>query len=304
MDWSDKMALSYGVFFALFAATMVIAVFVGLLILVGWKDMWIRKTLRAVKYNLVYIVIIAAFPLFVQVQDIIERSFEGPEQTSKEIIYTNWIFGLAGGAIRILQDRLDYRLLTDFFIVIYAWLFAFFIYFVPIILLVKDDRATLRDYSIATMINYIVLTPFYFLFPVTVSGSYPEAGMTPQLYITTNWGKMVTSVDPLNNDFPSGHVSLMVTTLLVFAFAGREYRAFTYFLIFATVTISFAVLYLGIHWPADVFAGFVLGVLAVVIARTRRVQMTVDRHIRMLNAKLFKERPMGSADSASSPKPE
>ncbi|MCU0852433.1 MAG: phosphatase PAP2 family protein [Thermoplasmata archaeon] len=298
------MAITYGVFFALFAATMVIAVFVGLLILVGWKDMWIRKTLRAVKYNLVYIVIIAAFPLFVQVQDVIERSFEGPEQTSKEIVYTNWIFGLAGGAIRVLQDRLDYRLITDFFIIIYAWLFAFFIYFVPIILLVKDDRATLRDYSIATMINYIILTPFYFLFPVTVSGSYPESGMTPQLYITTHWGKMVTSVDPLNNDFPSGHVSLMVTTLLVFAFAGREYRAFTYFLIFSTVTISFAVLYLGIHWPADVFAGFVLGVTAVVIARNQRVQMTVDRYVRKLNAKLFKEKPEALESSGLSPKPE
>lgn len=283
------MVLSYPVFFTIYAATMAAAVFIGILLLVGWKDMDIRKTLRSVKYNAVYIIIIAAFPMFVQLQDIVEHTVAGPGQTTNEIIYTNWMLNLAGGTIRFLQDRLDYRILTDIFIVAYAWLFALLAYLPPVLLLARDDRATMRQYAIAIMLNYIVLTPFYFLFPVSVTGSHPEAGLTPQLYVSTHWGKMVTSVDPLNNDFPSGHVSLSVTTLLVFAYAGAQYRRFSVFLAGATAAIVFSVLCLGVHWPADVLAGFLLAVGATVGARAEKVQMTIDRYVRAINQRLFRE---------------
>lgn len=281
------MILSYPVFFAIYAVSMAAAVFVGILLLVGWRDMELRKALRSAKYNAVYLIILAAFPLLVQLQDIVERSLVGPEQTTNEIIYTNWMLNLAGGTIRILQDRLDYRILMDFFIVAYAWLFALLAYLPPILLLVKDDRATLRQYAIAIMFNYIVLTPFYFFFPVSVTSSLPGSGLTPELYVSPHWGKMVTSVDPLNNDFPSGHVSLTTTTLLVFAYAGPQYKRFTVFLGAATAAIVFSVLILGVHWPADVVAGFLLGVGATVAARADKVQTTVDRYVRALNERLF-----------------
>lgn len=291
------MALSYSVFFTLYAVSMVVAIFVGLLIFVGWKDMFWRRALKALRYNAVYVILIAAFPLLVQAQDILERQFEDGSRT---VVYTNWIFSLAGGAIRVLQDRLNYAVLTDFFIVTYAWVFAFITYFAPIILLVKDDRATLRQYAIAMVFNYIVLTPFYLIFPVSVSGSHPGSDMTPLLYATTSWGKMVTSVDPLDNDFPSGHVSLTVTTFLVFAYAGIQYRRLSYFLGAATVGIAFSVLYLGVHWPADVFAGFLLAVGATVAARSDRIQMTFDRYVRIISRKLFREVPEPAASSEGS----
>jgi membrane-associated phospholipid phosphatase len=289
------MALSYSVFFALYTVTMVVAVFAGLLILVGWKDMYWRKALLSVRYNAVYVILIAAFPLLVQAQDILEKQLD--DEGSKTIIYTNWIFSLAGGAIRVVQDWLNYAVLKDFFIIAYAWGFAFITYFAPIILLVKDDRATLRHYAIAMMFNYIVLIPFYLAFPVTVTGSHPDSGMTPLLYASTSWGRMVTSVDPLDNDFPSGHVSLSVTTFLIFAYAGIGYRRLSYFLAGATVAIVFSVLYLGVHWPADVFAGFLLAVGATVAARSDRIQMTIDRYVRIISRKLFREKPEGSSSS-------
>lgn len=283
------MVLSYPAFFVLYSVSMVVAVFAGVLLLVGWKDMSLRRTLRSVRYNAVYIIAIAAFPLLVQAQDIVERSISGVEDTSKEIVFTNWIFSLAGGAIRVLQDRLDYAVVTDFFIIAYAWVFAFITYFAPVLLLSRDDKVNLRTYAIAMMINYIVLTPFYLLFPVSVSGSHAASEMTPILYVDTHFGKMVTSVDPLNNDFPSGHVSLSVTTFLVFAYAGTWYRKFAYFLAGACVAIVFSVLYLGVHWPADVFAGFLLAVGATVAARSDRIQMGIDRYVRIISQRLFKE---------------
>jgi len=286
------MVLSYPAFFAIYSATMVAGIFVALLLLVGWKDMYWRKALAAVKYNAVYVILLAAFPLSIQGQDILERHFAGDDESTREINYTNWIFSLSGGAIRILQDRLDYSFVVDVFAVVYAWLFTFLLYFVPILLLVKDDRVNLRKYAIAMMFNYIILIPFYLLFPVSVSGSHPESGITPLLYVDTYWGKMVTSVDPLNNDFPSGHVSLAVTSMLVFAWEGREYRRFYYFLIGVNIAVVFSVLYLGIHWPADVFAGFLVAVAATVISRSEKVQMTVDRYVRAMTQRLIREGPV------------
>jgi len=263
---------------------------VGLLIFMGWKAMDWRKALRSLQYNAVYVVLLTIFPLFIQGQDLLEESFSDPGDETREIVYTNWIFSLSGGIIRVMQDRLNYNIITDFFAIVYAWLFSYLLYFAPLYLLARDDKLALRQYSIAMMFNYIILIPFYLLFPVSVSGSHPASGMIPLLYVDEHWGRMVTSVDPLNNDFPSGHVSLAITTLLIFRYAGAHYRRFYRFLIGVTAAVVFAVLYLGIHWPADVFAGFLVGVAAVIIARNEKVQMTIDRYVRALNDRIMPKR--------------
>jgi membrane-associated phospholipid phosphatase len=296
------MALSYPTFFLIYSVTMVVGILVGLILIIGWKDLYWRKALASARYNAIYIIIIAGFPLLIQAQDLLEAHFADPADTTREVIYTNWIFSLAGGAIRVMQDRLDYKILTDIFMIVYAWLFTFLIYFAPILLIARDDRANLRKYAIAMTFNYLVLVPFYLLFPVSVSGSHPDSGITPLLYIDTHWGKMCTSVDPLNNDFPSGHVSLVVTTLLVFYYGGAVYRKFSYFLMGTTGAVIFAVLYLGVHWPADVFAGLLVAVFAFAVAGSEKVQMTIDRYVRALNQKLFgSEKP--PASSSSQPRP-
>lgn len=287
------MVLSYPEFSAIYAASLAVATVVGLLLLVGWKDMWLEKTLRAARYNFVYIVMLAAFPLFIEAFGALGGSVSGTEEMAKQIRYTSWIFELSGGVIRIIQSWLNYGVVTDFFIIIYAWLFYFLLYFAPILLLVKDDRITFRKYAIGLMITYSILIPFYILFPVSVSSSYPDSGIAPLLYTNTYWGRMITSLDPLNNDFPSGHVSISVTAFLIFATAGVTYRKFSYFLGGVTVAIVFAVLYLGVHWPADVFAGFLVGIFAAVATRTERIQMTIDKWVRALSNRIFGQNDEG-----------
>lgn len=288
------MAVSYPVFFALYILSMIVAIFVGLLITVGWKDIWIRKSLSSARYNIIYLIILTSFPLVIYVQDVLQGRFTSPDP-SKTITYTNWIFKLAGGVLGVLQDRLNYGIVTDSLIIVYVWLFTFLLYFAPTLLIVRDDRATIRKYAVAMMLNYIVLIFFYTIFPVSVSGAHAGSGITPILYVNNYWGRMVTSIDPLDNGFPSGHVSIAVTTFLVFAYAGPRYRKFTYFLIGATVGTTFAVLDLGIHWPADVFAGFILGVGATVLAGKPRIQMTFDRWVRRISRRIVGEEKADNA---------
>lgn len=276
------MPVSYELFLTMYAASMLVGVLAGLLLTIGWKDLSWKRALYSVRYNLAYIVFIGAMPLLMLVENVLRT-----EESVREIVYTNWIFNISGNAIRILQDRLDYQVVVDISILVYVWVFTFVLYFTPLLIIAFDDRATLRRYAIAIVFNYLVLLPFYIFFPVTVTGFYADSGLTPYLYIDSNWGRVVTSVDPLNNDFPSGHVSLVVTTLLVIAASGERYKRYSYFLAAASVGIVFAVLYLGVHWLADVFAGFALAIAAAAISGSENVQMGIDRRVRRLSARFL-----------------
>lgn len=281
------MDLSYGIFLAGYLVSLVVAVVVGLLVVVRWKNIYVKKALLSFRYNAVYVVLILLFPITVKVIELIQGRLDDPSSESNEIVYTNWIFNLSGGAVKLLQDRLNNRLLTDVFIVVYVWLFVYITVFAPVLLLAKDDRVVMRRYAIAILLNGLILLPFYALFPVSVTGSHPESGLTPLLYISPDWGRMVLSVDPLDNDFPSGHVSLAVTTFLLFAVSGFEYRKLAYFFGGSAAAVVFAVLYLGVHWPPDVYAGFMVGVLAFVLSGTEKVQMTIDRWVRKVSKRIF-----------------
>ena len=273
-------------FIALYAVSVIVGIVAGLAVVVGWRNLSLSRLVESVRYNLLYLAIVVGAPLLV----LIEHAVSSVEPNSKEVVYTNWLFRIGGNAIRLLQDRLDYQVLAEFSILIYVWVFAFIIYFTPILILALDDRPTFRRYSIAMLFNYIVLLPFYIFFPVTVTGFYADSGMTPLLYIDTHWGRIVTSVDPLNNDFPSAHISLVVTALLVLISAGVDYRRYYYFVACAAIAITFSVLYLGVHWLADVFAGFVLAIGAYIVSGNERVQMTFDRYVRTLSAKLARRK--------------
>jgi hypothetical protein len=85
-----------------------------------------------------------------------------------------------------------------------------------------------------------------------------------------------------------------VTAFLIFATAGTTYRRFSYFLGAATVATVVAVLCLGIHWPADVLAGFLVGIFAAMAARNERIQMTMDRWVRAVSDRIFKPEEEGS----------
>jgi membrane-associated phospholipid phosphatase len=295
--FSSTRMISFGLFMVLYVVSLVLATLAGLVILVGYDDLYLRRALHSLRVNVAYILILAALPLAIILIDTLV-----PQSTNsvlREYIYTSWLYQFGGGAIRILQNWLNYGLFTDIFIFAYVWIFAFVTFFSPILLLARDDRPTLRRYTIALMFNYLILIPFIIFVPVSVPSDFPESGVTPLLYVKSNWGRMVTGIDPLNNGFPSGHTSLCIATVLTFALAGRQYRRYSYFLVGVTASIVLSVLYLGIHWPMDVLFGAAVGVFVVVLSRTERVRTVIESRLDRLTSKVLGKEAEGLSSIGS-----
>lgn len=95
-------------------------------------------------------------------------------------------------------------------------------------------------------------------------------------------------VDTYSTSFPSGHamnsaiVFLTLGALLARAQADRPLRI--YFMsvaVFLTLTIGFSRIYLGVHWPSDVLAGWCVGavwaILCTLIAGLLQRRNTIER---------------------------
>jgi undecaprenyl-diphosphatase len=79
---------------------------------------------------------------------------------------------------------------------------------------------------------------------------------------TLSWGFFTTAT---SMSFPSGHASRAFAMAVLIAFSTRH-RVGALMLVFAAL-VGLSRIYLGLHWPSDVLAGALLGVLLAVIMR-------------------------------------
>jgi len=268
---------AYGHFFAVYAASIIIAVYVGLRLMgVSIRTSW-KPSIAFARRHYLMLIVLAALPLAVQALSLAKTFFGDTHYVTESINNASKVYALGGGIITTLQRSLDSAIIDAFFGVTYMWVFAVFTYLLPILLVVKRDGPILANFTIAVGMNYVVLIIFYILFPVKVSSGLPGANVEPVLYSSDTWSAMATSVDSLTNCFPSGHVSLSFTAFLVFALAGVEYRRLSYILGATAVILGIAVLHLGIHYPADVLGGLVLAAFSVFCATNERVREAVTK---------------------------
>lgn len=274
--------ISYTGFFVIYSVSMVVALVLAVRFMVGrvWGNM--RPVATFVKQHYAYLIVLAAFPLMVQWISMIKSALYDGHAISHSVSNGAMLFSMGGNIITGLQSNIESDLASGYFMFLYMWVFAFFTYFLPILLVAKRDKKTLIAFTIAVATNYIVLISFYLTFPAAVSSNLPTADVKPVLYSSAYWGSMASSVDCLTNCFPSGHVSLSFTSLFVIWLAGREYRPLAYALAGAAVSIAIAVLYLGIHYPLDVVGGLLLAVGSTALARSDWVRAAIARYVRTL----------------------
>ncbi len=79
---------------------------------------------------------------------------------------------------------------------------------------------------------------------------------------TLSWGPFTTAT---SLSFPSGHASRTFAMATLIAFGTRRHMGVAMFVFAALVSLSR--IYLGLHWPSDVLAGAVLGIVLALMLR-------------------------------------
>jgi membrane-associated phospholipid phosphatase len=128
----------------------------------------------------------------------------------------------------------------------------------------RRELAPFRVLCLAVAADYMISLPCFLLFPVPERWAYPEsnARLLSDLW-SSNLIDSIRPISALNNCFPSTHVSLTVIMVAVSWLFHVRFRA-TVTAVAGTVVLATFVL--GIHWLADIIAGFIVGFLSVAVA--------------------------------------
>ncbi|NOR77278.1 MAG: phosphatase PAP2 family protein [Methanophagales archaeon] len=153
-------------------------------------------------------------------------------------------------------------LMTFTYIIIYPSA----VFFTALILIHYRETVLFKRAALMFSLNYLIAFPFFMLFHVSTTGA-TLPGVEPLIYeqfprICT----AITTIDPLDNCFPSLHVAMVFSAFLIMCGTNyRRYKIFTYFAVPATI---FAVLYLGIHWLIDILAGIAIALFTYYLAKS------------------------------------
>jgi membrane-associated phospholipid phosphatase len=284
--------LSYLAFSALFTLATLVGLVVGLYVFANFKNLKLRDMITGIKENWKFIFVLALILVAIVIENKTHDFVYGA--IGKD--YTHAIYSLSfNGAIEeAIQTGLRCVAADWFFICIYLYSFTFVLFFTPLLYSIRNDKPRMKQYTLALVINYAILIPFYLFFAVRTPGFYELTSphMEPVLYSHPNLLRIINVVDPLDNCFPSGHVSVPLTIVLLLLPIRKniEYRRFAYFMTTLTVLIILSVLYLGIHWTADIVSGILLAIIAVWIARKPGVMAWLDDKMSKLLSKFKRKK--------------
>lgn len=275
--------VSYPVFMALFSLATAVGLVAGVYAFGDPRRLTRERILAGVGNNWKYAIVLALILLAIY----LENKSHGPVMELWGRDFTHLIYNLSfeGGISLAMQNGLRSGLADAFFIAIYLYSYTFVLFFTPLLFMLRNDTRRMKRYTIIMFVNYAILIPFYVFFAVRTPGMYEGSAAQPILYSYDNFRQMIMEVDPLDNCFPSGHVSVPVSIVLMLL-PMRKHRAYGRFIVFMmalSVLITISVLYLGIHWSIDVLGGILLALLAVWLSRKRWFVKRVER----LGAPLF-----------------
>jgi len=135
-----------------------------------------------------------------------------------------------------------------------------------VILAYYQQTLLFKRFSLMFSLNYLIAFPFFMLFNVSIAGASLQT-VHPLMYEQfPRIFAIIKTIDPLDNCFPSLHVAMVFSAFLIMR--GTEFKRYKSFLYLGLPIIVFSVLYLGIHWITDVFAGMALSFLTYYIAKS------------------------------------
>jgi len=189
---------------------------------------------------------------------------------------TPLIHDLEGNLVGHLQAATPHALVTPLAVFYVPGYLAMLI--APLVIWTAFDQSGVaRRYVFAFVLNFLVALPFFLLAPVNEPAWSGLSTTRPLL--ETVWpgiSAQLRAGSPVDNSFPSMHVSCVVTALW---YAHRNGPARLRRLAWVVVpAIVWSTMALGIHWAADVFAGmFVALGCCLAVDRRARVDMAGPR---------------------------
>ncbi|MEM1513686.1 MAG: phosphatase PAP2 family protein [Candidatus Thermoplasmatota archaeon] len=250
---------------------LIILMIAGMFIFDEGKKISRRTCFQRVKNCKGYFLILILVMVMIKIENILQDNFSfGHDFTPViyEIEGTNFII--------FLQNSIKNQIFIHFVSIFYLISFMYVIIFTPIIFILRGEKKFAKISTYAILINYLVLIPFYLFFNVSVTSSYPD--VKPLLYSNEQYMSLVLLVDRLTDNFPSGHISVLVSIFLV-NLSHPDMRRYKIFVFLTTIFMPFVILYLGIHWLMDIFSGFILAVASYFIATNEKVCELFDKII-------------------------
>jgi membrane-associated phospholipid phosphatase len=194
----------------------------------------------------------------------------------------------------------DY-LSTDDKLLVYGYSLCYFLLFPALILgtcvalAKRSELSPYRVFVLAITVAYCLSLPFFLFFPVPERWAYPNSGA---ILLSDLWSpaliEFIRPFSGLDNCFPSSHVALTVVAVLTcFLFRVR----FRLSVLAFGVAVLCSTLFLGVHWLADITAGFAVGVISVLLALRLDRWLAVGREPSLSSRPAF-EVTVGGAQAA------
>lgn len=171
-------------------------------------------------------------------------------------------FHLLGKEVAVMQSRFPGELVS-FFSFLYVIVFPLTLLTASLWILSRD-HTRFRTYCASVAIASLILLMAHMLILSTRPALDPASGISPLLYQDPLWGPLSSHLISRGQSFPSGHTVLL--TVVVLSLQG-EGRAVTIALSILCLTMP-GLLYLGLHWPADLVFGLLLGWFSAVSGRS------------------------------------
>ncbi|ELY58371.1 PA-phosphatase-like phosphoesterase [Natronococcus amylolyticus DSM 10524] len=180
---------------------------------------------------------------------------------------------LLGETPVVLLQSIQTEALTEFFVFIYIYGYAFLLLFPIVAYFALEEMEELSTLLLAFTANYGIGLVCYMLFIAYGPRNFDPLVFEPLLYDAFPQSRTLTNqVNQNTNVFPSLHTSLSMTVFFLAWLTRDRYPLWVPLSGFLAISVALSTMYLGIHWFLDVVAGTVLALISVYIG----VNYTVD----------------------------